>query len=181
MPTNLNTQTFRNGDAIFEAKTAQEWKEKTEAGLPACCFANFNPDNGKIYGRLYNWFAVNDSRSICPKGWRVPSDNDFKNLRLFLGDQDGDKLKSDKDEFWNESDREFINMVGFNGLPGGAATFEGIFVQVGASGFWWSSTESNEDAKNTKAFYMGLMDNQPDALRKSYDKQLGFSVRCIKE
>jgi uncharacterized protein (TIGR02145 family) len=180
MPANLKTSTFRNGESIFEAKTAQEWQEKTNAGQPACCFAEFNPDNGKIYGRLYNWFAVSDARGLCPDGWRVPTDKDFKELRIFLGDDDGNKLKSDDPKFWKQVEREFINESGFGGLPGGAVTFEGVFVQIGASGFWWTATENEQDSKRSTAYYLGLMDGQIDAIRRPYDKQLGFSVRCMK-
>jgi uncharacterized protein (TIGR02145 family) len=180
MINNLNTNEFSNGDAIFEAKTAKEWQEKTSAGQPVCCFADFNSDNGKIYGRLYNWYAVSDARGLCPDGWRVPTDKDFQELRTFLGDDDGNKLKSDDPKFWKQLEREFINESGFGGLPGGAVTFEGVFVQIGAGGFWWTATENEQDSKRSTAYYLGIMDGQIDAIRRPYDKQLGFSVRCIK-
>lgn len=180
MVKNLNTNVFRNGNAIFEAKSAEEWTAKTSAGEPTCCFADYNSENGKIYGHLYNWYAVNDARGLCPDGWRVPTDKDFQELRTFLGDDDGNKLKSDDPQFWKQLEREFINESGFGGLPGGAVTFEGVFVQIGASGFWWSATENEQDSKRSTAYYLGIMDSQIDAVRRPYDKQLGFSVRCIK-
>src|SRR5210317_1010044 len=70
---NLNVDKFRNGDSIPQAKTDEEWENAGINGQPAWCYYDNNPDNGKRYGKLYNWHAVNDSRGLAPKGWHIPS------------------------------------------------------------------------------------------------------------
>ena len=65
---NLNVGTFRNGDSIPEARTHQEWAAAGEAGKPAWCYYNNDPANGLRYGKLYNWYAVNDPRELAPAG-----------------------------------------------------------------------------------------------------------------
>ena len=73
MSKNLNVSRFRNGEIIFEAKTIEEWEKAGENKTPAWCYYNNNPTNGAKYGKLYNWYAVNDIRALAPKGWHIPS------------------------------------------------------------------------------------------------------------
>jgi len=96
MTKNLDVSTFRNGDPIPEAKTDEEWKKAGENGEPAWCYYNNNPDNGERYGKLYNWYAVNDSRGLAPEGWKIPSNKDWRRLTDFLGGQKvaGTKMRS---------------------------------------------------------------------------------------
>ena len=75
MVKNLNVETFRNGDHIHEAKTLEEWKIAGENQKPAFCYYNNDPKNGTIYGKLYNWYAVNDPRGLAPAGYHIPYDN----------------------------------------------------------------------------------------------------------
>lgn len=69
---NLNLAYFRNGDPIPQAKTDAEWISAGENEQPAWCYYENDPENGKIYGKLYNYYAVNDSRGLAPEGWRIP-------------------------------------------------------------------------------------------------------------
>jgi hypothetical protein len=80
MTKNLDVSTFRNGDPIPEAKTNEEWKKAGEVGQPAWCYYDNDPANGANYGKLYNWYAVNDSRGLAPEGYRIPSFIDFDKL-----------------------------------------------------------------------------------------------------
>ena len=122
---NLDVDTFRNGDAIPEVKTAYEWEHKGENGEPAWCYYDNDPSNGKIFGKLYNWHAINDSRGLAPQGWKIPSKKDWNTLVKNLGGSGvaGNKMKSN--ELWltycgnNES--------GFNALPSGVRAAKGIF------------------------------------------------------
>ena len=109
MSENLNVDKFRNGDPIPEAKTDEEWEKAGENGEPAWCYYNNNPDNGDRYGKLYNWFAVNDPRGLAPEGWKIPSDEDWTRLTDFLGGESvaGQKMKST--EFWADIDGESGN------------------------------------------------------------------------
>lgn len=100
MAENLSVTKFRNGDPIPEAKTWQEWVNAKEKGQPAFCYANNDPSNVSKYGVLYNWHAVNDSRGLAPKGWRVPNEKDYQQLKYGLQpeinkkDAEIEKLKS---------------------------------------------------------------------------------------
>ena len=93
---NLDVSTFRNGDAIPEAKTEAEWKEAGMNAQPAWCYYENDAANGKKYGKLYNWFAVNDARGLAPQGWHVPSDEEWTKLCDHLGGRHvaGEKMKS---------------------------------------------------------------------------------------
>ncbi|MBM3399551.1 MAG: hypothetical protein FJY15_03185, partial [Bacteroidetes bacterium] len=141
MAKNLDVSTFRNGDAIPEAKTAEEWKAYTAATEAAWCYYDNNPENGKIYGKLYNWYAVNDPRGLAPKGWHIPTDKEWTSLtNYYLGGINiaGAKMKSKTG--WDNNGNG-TNSSGFNGLPGGNRNFNGTFINVGKDGYWWSSTE----------------------------------------
>lgn len=93
MTKNLDVSTFRNGDPIPEAKTKEEWKKAGENKQPAWCYYDNNSANGAQYGKLYNWYAVNDSRGLAPVGYHIPSDAEWTILVDFLGDEAGNKMK----------------------------------------------------------------------------------------
>jgi uncharacterized protein (TIGR02145 family) len=96
MAENLNVDKFRNGDPIPQAKTLEEWDSAREKKQPAWCYYNNEPANGMKYGKLYNWYAVNDERGLAPEGWHIPSDAEWTILTNFLGGEKvaGKKLKS---------------------------------------------------------------------------------------
>jgi len=102
MAENLHVFNFRNGDPIPIAKTDDEWKKAIENEQPACCYYENDGQNGQKYGLLYNWYVVNDSRGLAPKGWKVPSDDDWTILTDYLGDLAGTKMKSTNG--WKEYD-----------------------------------------------------------------------------
>ena len=96
MAENLNVFSFRNGDPIPVVKTADAWKKAGAKKEPACCYYENNAENGKTYGVLYNWYAVNDPRGIAPVGWRIPTDAEWNTLVTYLGggNSAGAKMKS---------------------------------------------------------------------------------------
>jgi uncharacterized protein (TIGR02145 family) len=94
MTKNLNVDKFRNGDSIPQAKTDEEWKKAGENGQPAWCYYDNNPANGAKYGKLYNFYAVNDSRGLAPKGYHIPTDAEWTTLIDYLGSDAGKKMKS---------------------------------------------------------------------------------------
>lgn len=172
---NLNVSTFRNGDSIPRARTNDEWKAAGESGKPAWCYYNNDPKNGPRYGKLYNWYAVNDPRGLAPAGWSVPEEADWGKLIYYLGGPGvaGDKMKSISG--WNE-DYNGHNQSGFNGLPGGYRDDIGSFYKIGNVATWWSSTESK--ANKAIDFYLSRTSS---ADRSISPKQLGESVRCIRK
>jgi uncharacterized protein (TIGR02145 family) len=181
MTKNLDVSTFRNGDKIPEAKTQEEWEKAGENQQPAWCYYNNDPANGVKYGKLYNWFAVNDSRSISPLGYHIPSDAEWTKLEDFLGGAiiAGSKLKSTSG--WNEYPGQSgngTNASGYSGLPGGCRSNLGDFELIGKHGYWWSSSEYDA----TFAWGRGLMDYNGN-VKRGYGpgKEGGFSVRCVKD
>ena len=172
---NLTVTTFQNGDSIPEAKTNKEWVEAGESGKPAWCYYNNDPKSGLKYGKLYNWFAVNDPRELAPAGWKLASDADWVQLVNSVGGQSlaGTRMKTTSG--WSEGNNG-TNESGFTGLPAGYRVENGTFVNLGSIGTWWSSTES----KTFEAidFYLALSGSLS---RGSTPKQRGESVRCIRK
>jgi uncharacterized protein (TIGR02145 family) len=173
---NLNVSTFRNGDVIPEAKTYEEW---INAGLnkkAAWCYYNNDAANGTQYGKLYNWYAVNDARGLAPVGYHIPSDAEWTKLTDYLGGKQvaGKKIKSKKG--WR-SKGNGNNKSGLSGLPGGSRFNNGTLYHIGSLGYWWSSTESYND------YARGRYMNSSNGFTKSLynNKGGGFSVRCIRD
>jgi uncharacterized protein (TIGR02145 family) len=176
MTENLNVDRFQNGDIIPEAKTAEKWEAAGNAKRPAWCYYDNDPKNGDKYGKLYNWYAVNDKRGLAPAGWHVPSDSEWTILSTYLGGEDapGNKMKSTSD--W-KGDNNGTNSSGFSGLPGGFCTSNRYFLNVGNYGFWWSTSEY--DAKN--AYERALSEGYSGLLRDRTSKGHGYSVRCVED
>lgn len=187
MTQNLRTSHYANGDSIPQVTDRGEW-----ADLSTGSWTYYNNDNYFVthYGKLYNWYAVNDSRGLCPVGWRVPSDDDWKMLEQQLGmseselqrmgtrgseEQIGGKLKSTDRQLWREPNRGASNESGFSGLPGGNRSETGGFDGIGSMGLWWSSTEAGSGMA-----WMRLLSHDNANITKLYsDKRYGFSVRCF--
>ena len=180
MTQNLNVDKFRNGDPIPEAKTDEEWSKAGENGEPAWCYYNNNPDNGDRYGKLYNWYAVNDPRGLAPEGWKIPSDEEWSRLADFLGGESvaGTKMKST--DFWADyggKSGNGTNESGFSGLPGGLRNGNGSFYGVGEYGSWWSSSEGSTGS----AWGRNLLYYNGSVGWYGGSKDFGFSVRCLRD
>jgi uncharacterized protein (TIGR02145 family) len=173
MTKNLDVATFRNGDPIPQAKTNEEWQKAAENQQPAWCYYNNDPANGAKYGKLYNWYAVNDSRGLAPEGWHVPSDAEWTSLWKLIS-QNQIKLKSTSG--WNNNGNG-TNESGFSGLPGGNRNFDGNFYGIGEVGDLWSSSQS-EDSQ----FGLGFILDSSNAATPPYypfPKGKGKVVRCV--
>ncbi|MBC7605445.1 MAG: fibrobacter succinogenes major paralogous domain-containing protein [Burkholderiales bacterium] len=96
-----------------------------------------------MYGKLYNWYAVNDPRGLAPIGYHVPSDAEWTTLTTFLGGEEvaGGKMKESGTTHWNGPNTNAANTSGFTGLPGVARYDFGTFANIVLLGYWWSSTE----------------------------------------
>ncbi|MFM7194370.1 MAG: fibrobacter succinogenes major paralogous domain-containing protein, partial [Bacteroidota bacterium] len=129
MTENLNVERFSNGDLIPEARTDAEWAAAGIAGKPAWCHYENNPENGSLYGKLYNGYAVEDARKLCPAGWHVPSDAGWTLLTQALGGENvaGKKMKASYG--WDKYGKG-TNESGFSGLPGCFCTDTGAFSPV---------------------------------------------------
>ena len=172
MVKNLNVSKYRNGDPIPQVTNASQWGTLTTGAW--CYYAN-NTANGIVYGKLYNWYAVNDPRGLTPTGYHVPSDAEWTVLTTYLGGQNyaGGKMKTMS--LWNSPNAGATNSSGFSGLPGGYR--DGNSTSIGSVGKWWSSSDLGQlDA----AFYRQLIFNYGDITQLAAYKTVGLSVRCIK-
>jgi uncharacterized protein (TIGR02145 family) len=176
MKKNLELTTYRNGDIIPEVKDPIKWAALTTG---AWCYYNNDPENGKTYGKLYNWYAVNDPRGLAPKGYHVPTDAEWTKLIAYLGGEKiaGGKLKDTGALHWVSPNTGASNIIGFSGLPAGCHNDFDTFYGIGQIGYWWSSSEDD----NTYAWYRTLYYNDGNANRNSNVKYYGFSVRCVKD
>lgn len=186
MAENLKTSTFCNGDSIPNVNENSDWTALTTG---AWAYYNNDGQYDFPYGKLYNWFAVNDNRNICPCGWHVPTNAEWDSLILYLdpfvqlnamGNQSstaGGKMKSTGIHYWISPNQEASNESGFSGLPGGMRNLSGVFSSIGSFGFWWSSTGFSTDF----AWYRLLSTSSGNSFKDYRSKTHGFSVRCIKD
>ena len=169
---NLDVEAYRNGDAITQVQDSSTWA-KLSTG--AWCYYENKSANGSSYGKLYNWYAVNDPRGLAPKGYHIPSNEEWTTLTDYLGGQSqaGTKMKSSSGwpNYFNGS-----NTIGFEGLPGGYRNSFGDFNNIGAYGFWWSSSESND-----RYAWGRCLKSSGDIGRSKDANRNGFSVRCLRD
>ncbi|MEI6089274.1 MAG: FISUMP domain-containing protein [bacterium] len=184
MKKNLDVSTYRDGTKIRYAETAVDWADANSKGEGAWCYYNNDPDVGAIYGKLYNWYAVKDSRGLAPTGWHVPSDGEWTTLSDYLGGESlaGSKLKSTgtieaKDGLWYSPNTDATDKYGFSALPAGYRGFYGTYYAIGYRCYWWSSNEYST-AQAWSRFLYNLFSSQ-----SSYGiyKGNGFAVRCVKD
>lgn len=189
MARNLEVTHYRNGDSIPNVTDGTTW-----ASLNSGAYCNYNNDTSSVavYGRLYNWHALGDSRQIAPDGWHVPTDAEWRQLEMnlgmsqaqadslgFRGTTEGGKLKEAGTSHWNSPNTGASDESGFSALPGGycAGLNFGNFGNMGKYGYFWSSTEYyGVDAWGRSLNYL-----HPFIGRIAFSKGEGFSVRCIKD
>jgi uncharacterized protein (TIGR02145 family) len=176
MAENLRTLKLNNGTVIPQVKDDSDWHyNKT----PAYCWYNNDSVNySKIYGALYNFYAVSTD-SLCPTGWHVPRNSEWTKLINFLGgaEKAGGKLKDYYTSYWSEPNFCFVNNYGFAALPGGMRQSGGKFIDITTRGYWWTSTSIDD-----LYAYAFIMFHEKAEILKIYGlKKEGYSVRCIKD
>ncbi|MFZ4569029.1 MAG: fibrobacter succinogenes major paralogous domain-containing protein [Bacteroidota bacterium] len=178
MKENLSVSVFRNGDPIPYASNYEEWGESSINQKPAYCYYGDNPLNESKYGKLYNWYAVNDPRGLAPKGWHIPSDAEWTKLSDYLGGAPvaGGKMKSSYG--WLSPNLGGNNLSGFNGFPGGFRDLDWIFKDSSKIGSWWTTTEA---INGVTSHNRSLVYDYTVLDRFSYTQSGGLSVRCIKD
>jgi uncharacterized protein (TIGR02145 family) len=194
MAENLRVTHYLNGEAIPEVTNNSAW-----TNLITGAYCNFeNTSNTKTiatYGRLYNWYAVSDSRNLCPSGWHVPSDNGWCILSTYLdpsancsseaveSEIAGGKMKETGTTHWIGTNQGTTNESGFTALPAGERSHDyggGPFNGLGASATWWSSTafvEYGDSYARTRNLWL----HDPSVFRLSNTYICGYSVRCVKD
>ncbi len=183
MAENLKTTRYHDGSPIeYPGTDNAKWLTNTSGG-----YSWYDNDEAKYkdtYGALYNWHAVNNAAGLCPSGWRVPSNDDWQLMFDFLGGDDvaGGKMKStgtieEATGLWKSPNTGATNESGFSGLPAGIRLPAGWFDYLGGSTCLWSSSEIN----TLNAWGPALNSGTAGVFRGGGGKQLGFSVRCIKD
>jgi uncharacterized protein (TIGR02145 family) len=172
---NLNVVNYHNGELIPEVTDPTEWANLTTGAW--CWYNNDSATYAATYGRLYNWYAVNDPRGFAPQGWHVPSDYEWRTLTDFLGGENvaGGKMKSTT--LWNSPNTDATNSSGFSGLPGGFRDYGVAFYDVGYYGYWWSASAFD----TTYAWLRALGYDDSNVYRYPSDKTNGFSVRVVRD
>lgn len=184
MVDNLKVTHYRNGEPIPNVTDNTEWSNLSTGAY--CSYEN-NDSNINKYGLLYNWYAVDDNRNIAPEGWHIPTDDDWKQLEMYLGmsqseaniDEDwrgtdeGGKLKEAGTAQWLSPNTGATNSSGFSAIPGGVRDYEdGTFRDMGYGAAFWSTIDTK---------VRGLYYEHSDVSRGPADKRYGFSLRCLKD
>jgi uncharacterized protein (TIGR02145 family) len=177
MVKNLKTSKYVNGNSIDEVADLATWSTLTTGA-----WSNYLNDASyeNPYGKLYNWYAVNDPRKLCPAGWHVPTLSEVTLLTTFLGGESeaGGKLKEAGTTHWTDPNTGGTNTSGFTALPGGYRAYDVDFSHTGIAGYFWNAEAV--DANN--AWVHGMVYDATNLF--TYGNGLktdGFSVRCIKD
>ena len=203
MAENLKVTHYRNGRCIPNITAPVKW---VNLGDGACCNYDNKEINAKIYGKLYNWYAVQDDDKIAPEGWHVPSEEDWRQLEKTLGmnqsfiDEDGRRGTKEGGKMkakgtiergtglWYTPNRGATNKSGFSALPGGCRKWGylagnrgylrgGEYEQMGHSAIFWSSSE--RDSNQARIRDLDHFTSAIYAVEKIWGN--GYSVRCVKD
>jgi uncharacterized protein (TIGR02145 family) len=183
---NLRSERYLNGDLIPGNQDGSDWAT-TNTGLQ--CYYDNDTANLAVYGRLYNWYAV-ESGGLCPSGWHVPSDDEWKTMEMHLGmsasDANstgwrssglvGNQLKEAGEVHWNSPNTGADNLSGFTGMGAGFRVGGG-FSGLRTHGYFWSASPSGGYAwvRALHGSYAGVYRGNYDSLRH------GFAIRCARD
>ena len=179
---NLNVSHYKNGDVIPQVTDPTAWANLTTG---AWCYYNNDPITGAIYGKLYNWYAVNDPRGLAPEGWHIPSTSEWQNFAQCLRGTDsaGGGMREQGNAHWNVAYDQYgvkqnnRNQSGFTALAGGTRYHYGAFDKILYSGLWCSL----ETTPNVVASCSINYDESSLSISsKGGIKNYGYSVRCLK-
>lgn len=173
MNKNLDVTNYRNGDPIPQVSNPVAWSNLTTGGW---CYYNNDPANGAVYGKLYNWYAVNDPRGLAPAGWHIPTWQEWDALEGCLGNSG--PMKETGTLHWLSPNTGATNLSGFTAIPGGWRGVGGGYSSLGIQAYWWSMTNY-------------IPNYYPLGIAVAYDntnwggganvENHGFSIRCIKD
>lgn len=169
---NLDVSTYRNGDIIPYVKDSTQWQNLTTG---AWCWYNNDPELGKIYGKLYNGYAVRDNRGLAPEGWSIPTSADWTALASYINGN-SNTLKVIGTTYWT-SDSGATNSTKFTAL--GTGVRDPTFNNLKNLGYWWTSTYNSSTATLT---YRVITHNTTAITGFSLGSlKYGLSIRCIKD
>ncbi|MGE0021490.1 MAG: FISUMP domain-containing protein [Draconibacterium sp.] len=166
MAEDLRTKKYRNGDPIPYVSDKAEWSALTSGAYGISAFGT----------KLYNWYAVADSRNLAPEGWHVPTNQDWVELSNFLNgiNEAGGKLKETGFTHWFNPNTGATNVSGFTAIPSGCRTPTGDYSDIQAKGMFWTTAPvriSVLSYANSKLLLYVALDV----------KTFGCSIRCVKD
>jgi uncharacterized protein (TIGR02145 family) len=187
---NLKTTKYNDGSSIPNVTDTTAWRNLTTPGF--CWYNNDAAYYKAIHGALYNWYAVNTGK-LCPVGWHVPTKDEWTILTDFLTNNGYGYQGSGNDIAksiastggWNISstpgapgnDLTSNNSSGFTAYPSGKRWESGNFYFIDMGTTWWTSTSYNDNG----AYYLSINNVTPWISLDSWDKNSGYSVRCLKD
>ena len=200
MAENLKVSQYPDGTPITEITDEDLW-EGMGPDIQAFCWYDNQIDFRDTYGALYTWAAAMNGglssdtmgvQGVCPDGWHLPTDAEWKALEMHLGiseadadlfdwrgTDEGGQLKEEGFSKWNQPNAVANNSTGFTAVPGGFRSAMGIFYKMDENATFWTATADQES--NSRAFYRGLSFSRGQVYRHSNNRQLGLSVRCVKD
>jgi uncharacterized protein (TIGR02145 family) len=172
---------------IAQVTDSATWASLTTG---AWCYYNNDPANGKIYGKLYNWYAVNDLRGLAPQGWHIPNDTDWNRLLKFLDPSSdtlaknavqstsaGGSMKEKGTTHWLTPNTGATNVYGFDALPSGLRNGKAIFDVNRYVGIWWSSSAYSA----TIAWTRSTFNDNTNVSKLNAVKSIGLAIRLVKD
>jgi uncharacterized protein (TIGR02145 family) len=174
MAHNLAVTHYQNGDPIVLLEPDEYWRQTTDG---AWCYYNNDSVNFHQYGKLYNWYAINDQRGICPDGWRIPTKTDWMELIEFSG---GDSLAGGtlkQPELWERLHDDAADQFNFSAKPSGYRLTSGEFLNHGIITVFWTADKADQN----NAWDIFIISKSPIAGISQTGAEHGFSCRCIKE
>lgn len=179
---NHDVATYRNGDLIPQVQDPTAWVNLTTGAW--CWYNNDSASYAATYGRLYNWYAVNDPRGLAPEGWHVLSDVEWDALQTCLGDSVGYRMRKMGTGHWSCPGTAADNSSGLTVLPGGMRSDSGTFSLVGQHAVYWTSTEGGASDAWCGRLIHHVSNAGVNAMVTGVgymNKADGYSVRCVKD
>jgi len=194
---NLNVSRYKNGDIIPQITNAAQWASLTTGAW--CWYNNDSATFAATYGKLYNWYAVNDPRGLAPDGWHIPSDYEWNKLIKYIdvnadticgncvqSTNAGGRIKETGTSRWLTPNSGANNLSGMLGLPAGLRDRNGAFQKIGSSARWWTASAYNtnlaisRDVNYNDSSERRLYDDGNGSITSSLNKMAGFSIRCVR-
>ena len=176
MAKNLTTTKYNDGTPIAEITNSQLWQTDING---AWCYYDNNANNESDHGRLYNWYAIENIKNVCPAGWKVPTVVEFKYLIDSIGHPNGGQLKEVGLDYWNSPNKDASNATGWSGRGSGYRQDDGTFISINNMANYW--TQDEIQSTPTFAQYFILSANSGSLGYDPRDKGAGKSIRCLKE
>jgi uncharacterized protein (TIGR02145 family) len=181
MGENLDVTTFRNGDEIFHATTAEEWENCNKENIPAWCFVKIDSLKNYPLGKNYNWYAVIDSRGLAPAGWHIPSKNEWSILYEYLGGESVAAKKMLSQNGWSDK-LKIVQKNSFNAYPSFEIwSYKQRFMTRFSCAFWTSTKTSNGKFAYRASLYHDFEDIGISGGFDECSENVGTQIRCIRD